>query len=49
MNESIDPNKAVDFLLANAGKYARAKAERIHIEEFRKSKKALLMAECAGK
>ena len=28
MNEPIDPNKAVDFLLANAGKYARAKAER---------------------
>lgn len=49
MHEPIDPNKAVDFLLANAGKYARAKAERIHIEEFRKSKKALLMAECAEK
>lgn len=35
MNEPIDPNKAVDFLLANAGKYARAKAERVHIEEYR--------------
>ena len=34
MNEPIDPNKAVDFLLANAGKYARAKAERVHIEEY---------------
>ena len=49
MNEPIDPNKAVDFLLANAGKYARAKAERVHIEEYRKSKKALLMAECPEK
>ena len=49
MSEPIDPNKAVDFLLANAGKYARAKAERVHIEEYRKSKKALLMAECAEK
>ena len=49
MAEPIDPNKAVDFLLANAGKYARAKAERIHIEEYRKSKKALLMAECPEK
>lgn len=49
MNEPIDPNKAVDFLLANAGKYARAKAESIHIEEFRKSKKALPMAECPEK
>ena len=34
MSEPIDPNKAVDFLLANAGKYARAKAERIHIEDY---------------
>ena len=49
MSEPIDPNKAVDFLLANAGKYARAKAERVHIEEYRKSKKALLMAECTEK
>ncbi len=29
-----------------APKYAKAKAERIYLEEFRKSKKALLMAEC---
>jgi len=46
MAEPIDPNKAVDFLLSNAGKYARAKSDRVHIEEYRKSKKALLMAEC---
>jgi hypothetical protein len=45
MSESIDPNKAIDFLLRNAEKYAEAKAERVYIEEFRKSKKALLMAE----
>lgn len=38
-----NPNKVVEFLLKNAGKYAKAKAERIYIEEFRKSKKALLM------
>lgn len=49
MSEPIDPNKAVDFLLANAGKYARAKAERIYIEEYRKSKKALLMGQCPEK
>ena len=49
MAETIDPNKAVDFLLSNASKYARAKAERIHIEEFRKSKKALLMGQCVEK
>ena len=38
-----DPNKAVDFLLKNSKIYAQAKAERIYLEEFRKSKKALLM------
>jgi hypothetical protein len=38
-----DPNKAVDFLLKNSKIYAQAKAKRIYLEEFRKSKKALLM------
>tara|TARA_R110000868_G_scaffold9763_1_gene48011 strand:+ start:515 stop:847 length:333 start_codon:yes stop_codon:yes gene_type:complete len=38
-----DPNKAVDFLLKNSKIYAKAKAERVYLEEFRKSKKALLM------
>lgn len=49
MSDPIDPNKAVDFLLTNASKYAKAKSERIYIEEYRKSKKALLMAECHEK
>jgi len=48
--QDIDPNAAVDFLLKNAGLFAKAKAERVYLEEFRKSKKALLMQEafCAG-
>ena len=48
--EDINPNQAVDFLLKNAGFFAKAKAERVYLEEFRKSKKALLMQEafCAG-
>lgn len=45
----IDPNEAIDFLLKNAGRYAHAKADRIHLEEFRKSKKALLMNQCEEK
>ena len=45
----IDPNKAVDFLLQNAPKYAKAKAERIYLEEFRKSKKAMLFREAPEK
>ena len=38
-----NPNKVVEFLLKNAKIYSKAKSERIYIEEFRKSKKALLM------
>ncbi|KVP90914.1 hypothetical protein WJ95_09540 [Burkholderia ubonensis] len=40
----------LDFIKNNASKYAKAKAERVYLEEFRKSKKSLLMkdAERAG-
>jgi len=38
-----DANDAIEFLYKQAPKYAQAKAERVFIEEFRKSKKALLM------
>ena len=41
-----DPHKAIDFIYKQAPLYAKAKAERVRLEEFRKSKKALLMAEC---
>ncbi len=34
---------ALDFLKVSAKAYAKAKAERIYLEEFRKSKKAILM------
>jgi hypothetical protein len=40
-----NPNKVVEFLLNNAGKYAKAKSERIYLDEFRRSKRALLMQE----
>ena len=39
----IDPQKAVDFIRDHGAKLAHAKATRIYLEEFRKSKKALLM------
>lgn len=41
--EPVDPQAAVDFILKNAPVYAKAKAERVYLEHFRKSKKALLM------
>lgn len=45
MTDQRDPNKAVDYMLVNAPKFAQAKAERVYLEEFRKSKKAMLMKE----
>jgi len=41
--EQRDPHDAVDYILANSRKFAKAKAERIYIEEYRKSLKSLLM------
>jgi hypothetical protein len=40
---TIDPHDAVDFIYRQAPLYAKAKAERVYLEEFRKTKKALLM------
>lgn len=48
MND-FDPNRAVDFILKEAPNFAAAKAQRVYLEEFRKSKKALLMEECDEK
>jgi hypothetical protein len=41
MSES-DPQEAISFIYNNAPKYAQAKANRVYIEEFRKTKKAIL-------
>src|SRR3990167_3895659 len=30
-----EPNKAVDYILANDGKFSAAKAQRVYLEEFR--------------
>jgi hypothetical protein len=50
VNEELkDPNKAVDYVIANAGKFAQAKAQRVYLEEFRKSKKAILMGQSSAK
>ena len=43
MSNDQMPHKAVDYILANASKFAKAKAERVYLEEYRKSLKALLM------
>lgn len=41
----FDPQKAVDFLRDHAPVIAAAKGQRIYLEQFLKSKKALLMRE----
>lgn len=41
--EAIDPNEAVEFIFKTAPLYAQAKAERIYLENFLRTKKALLM------
>ena len=33
------PHAAVDYILKNRTEYAQAKAKRVYLEEFRKSKK----------
>ena len=45
----MDPHKAVDFIISNSRKYAQAKAHRVYLEEFRKSKKALLMKDALAR
>lgn len=39
----------LDWLVKNADPAAKARADRCHIEEFRKSKKAILMAQSDAK
>lgn len=50
MSEEINVFKVLDFIRDNAPAYAKAKADRVYLEEFRKTKKALLMrvAEAKG-
>ena len=45
MTHIVDPNKAVDFIIKKAGEFAKAKAQRVYLEEFRRSKRSLLMAQ----
>ena len=39
----IDPHKAIDFIIINGKKAAKAKANRTYMDEYRKSLKAILM------
>ena len=48
MDEEINIFKCLDYIRDNAKKYAQAKANRVYLEEYRKSLKATLMATQIG-
>ena len=43
MSKPIDPQAAIETMWKTAPRLAKAKAERVYMEEYRKSLKALLM------
>jgi hypothetical protein len=43
------PYKAIEFILEQAPRFAEAKAQRVYIENFLRTKKALLMKEAQVK
>lgn len=45
MIEQQDAERALDWLMANAGKAAQARAEREHLDEYKKVLRARLMRE----
>jgi hypothetical protein len=38
-----DPERAIEYIFKSGKEYAKARAERIYLEEYRKSLKAILM------
>lgn len=44
----IDPHKSIDFIFKHSKEYAQAKAKVTYLEEFRKSKKAILFSQAIG-
>lgn len=43
MSKPIDPQATIQLMIETAPRYAKAKAERVYLEEYRKSLKAILM------
>ena len=46
MSDQIDPQKHLRRMWESAPKLAQAKADRVYLEEYRKTLKALLMQRC---
>lgn len=45
----INPNNAITFIIRHSELFAKAKAERVYLEQYRKSKKAILFAKSEAK
>lgn len=45
---SIDPHDAINYMIRHSAEYAQAKAQVTYLEEFRKSKKAMLFSAAIG-
>jgi hypothetical protein len=45
---SIDPHEAINDIIQHSAEYAQAKAQVTYLEEFRKSKKAMLFSVAVG-
>jgi hypothetical protein len=41
----IDPVRAVEYIMKHSAEFAKAKAERVYIENFLRSKKSIIMAQ----
>lgn len=46
MEKQINPNDAIDFIIKHGPEFAAAKANRVYIEEYKKTVKAILMNDC---
>ena len=46
--DTINPHEAINFMIKNASAYAQAKANVTYLEQYRKSKKAILFANAIG-
>lgn len=43
---NFDPNEAITYIIKNSEAHAKAKANRVYLEQWRKTCKAKLMNEC---
>jgi len=48
-NMDIDPARAVEYIMKHSAEFAKAKAERVYIENYLRSKKSLIMAQSTSK